>query len=129
MYYNFNKVLNDAKKYNIKIAERGFGQTYYLREKKAIHMLQSYAGMTHKLTDNQGRPKLDQAIEIVLNLLEEQDNRIKELESDKEIKDKMVEMYIKHIYRSCDFDNRIKTKEQIKQFFENLAKERGEINE
>lgn len=48
--------------------------------------------------------------------------KIKELESDKEIKDKMIEMYIEHIYRSCDFDNRIKTKEQIKQYFENLAK-------
>ena len=51
--------------------------------------------------------------------------KIKELESDKEIKDKMIEMYIEHIYRSCDFDNRIKTKEQIKQYFENLAKESG----
>ena len=55
--------------------------------------------------------------------LEKKDNKIKELESDKEIKDKMIEMYIEHIYRSCDFDNRIKTKEQIKQYFENLAKE------
>ena len=61
--------------------------------------------------------------------LEKKDNRIKELESDKEIKDKMIEMYIEHIYRSCDFDNRIKTKEQIKQYFENLAKESGEIDE
>ena len=55
--------------------------------------------------------------------------KIKELESDKEIKDKMIEMYIEHIYRSCDFDNRIKTKERIKQYFENLAKESGEIDE
>ena len=31
-----------------------------------IHLLESYAGMTHKMTDNQGRPKLDQAIERVL---------------------------------------------------------------
>ena len=61
--------------------------------------------------------------------LEKKDNKIKELESDKEIKDKMIEMYIEHIYRSCDFDNRIKTKEQIKQYFENLAKESGEIDE
>ena len=61
--------------------------------------------------------------ETILNLLKKQDNRIKELESDKKIKDKMIEMYIEHIYRSCDFDNRIKTKEQIKQYFENLAKE------
>lgn len=61
--------------------------------------------------------------------LEKKDNRIKELESDKEIKDKMIEMYIEHIYRSCDFDNRIKTKEQIKQYFENKAKESGEIDD
>lgn len=33
---------------------------------KDIHLLESYAGMTHKMTDNQGRPKLDQAIERVL---------------------------------------------------------------
>ena len=32
-----------------------------------IHLLESYAGMTHKMTDNQGRPKLDQAIEHILN--------------------------------------------------------------
>ena len=64
-----------------------------------------------------------QDIDVILNLLKKQDNRIKELESDKKIKDKMIEMYIEHIYRSCDFDNRIKTKEQIKQYFENLAKE------
>ncbi len=69
------------------------------------------------------------AIELVLKELEKQDNRIKELELDKEIKDKMIEMYIEHIYRSCDFDNRIKTKEQIKQYFENLAKESGEIDD
>lgn len=32
-----------------------------------IHLLESYAGMTHKITDNQGRPKLDQAIEHILS--------------------------------------------------------------
>lgn len=31
-----------------------------------IHLLESYAGMTHKMNDNQGRPKLDQAIERIL---------------------------------------------------------------
>ena len=36
-----------------------------------IHMLKSYAGMTHKQTDNQGRPKLDQAIDIVLSYIYE----------------------------------------------------------
>ena len=31
-----------------------------------IHLLESYAGMTHKRNDNQVRPKLDQAIEHIL---------------------------------------------------------------
>ena len=34
--------------------------------KRDIHLLESYAGMTHKMNDNQGRPKLDQAIEHIL---------------------------------------------------------------
>lgn len=38
MYYNINKVPNDAKKYNIKIAERGYGQTYYLRQKYLLQL-------------------------------------------------------------------------------------------
>lgn len=38
MYYNINKVPNEAKKYNIKIAERGFGQTYYLRQKYLLQL-------------------------------------------------------------------------------------------
>ena len=65
------------------------------------------------------------ALNLAIKALKERQadkEKIKELESDKEIKDKMIEMYIEHIYRSCDFDNRIKTKEQIKQYFENLAK-------
>lgn len=31
-----------------------------------IHLLESYAGMTRKMNDNQGRPKLDQALEHIL---------------------------------------------------------------
>lgn len=76
--------------------------------------------------------KYNRAIEDLVKLEKERQadkEKIKELESDKEIKDKMIEMYIEHIYRSCDFDNRIKTKERIKQYFENLAKESGEIDE
>lgn len=38
---------------------------------KDIHLLESYAGMTHKMTDNQGRPKLDQAIEHILSAYQE----------------------------------------------------------
>lgn len=49
---------------------------------KDIHMLKSYAGMTHKLTDNQGRPKLDQAIENVLKELEIKDKMIDKICSD-----------------------------------------------
>lgn len=32
-----------------------------------IHLLESYAGMTRKMNDNQGRPKLDQALEHILS--------------------------------------------------------------
>lgn len=42
----------------------------------AKHMLKSYSGMTHKMTDNNGRPKLDQAIETILNELEKKDKII-----------------------------------------------------
>lgn len=48
------------------------------KEEKAIHILKSYAGMSHKMTDNQGRPKLDQAIETVLNLIDKKDKMINE---------------------------------------------------
>lgn len=54
------------------------------KEEQVIHMLKSYAGMTHKLTDNQGRPKLDQAIETVLNLLEKKQTEINFLKEEKE---------------------------------------------
>lgn len=100
-------------------------------EKKAIeHLTKKMEYHKERVLDTFVWLTLDEHyVRVLLNLVEKQDNRIKELESDKEIKDKMIEMYIEHIYRSCDFDNRIKTKEQIKQYFENLAKESGEIDE
>lgn len=54
-----------------------------------IHLLESYAGMTHKMTDNQGRPKLDQAIERILKdykraLKENEELTISNKEIDKE---------------------------------------------
>ena len=56
-----------------------------------IHLLESYAGMTHKMTDNQGRPKLDQAIEHILSdykrLLEINEVLLKE---NKELKNKIM---------------------------------------
>ena len=56
---------------------------------KDIHLLESYAGMTHKMTDNQGRPKLDQAIERILKdykraLKENEELTISNKEIDKE---------------------------------------------
>lgn len=54
-----------------------------------IYLLESYAGMTHKMTDNQGRPKLDQAIERILKdykraLKENEELTISNKEIDKE---------------------------------------------
>jgi len=106
-------------------------------EKKAVEKLRNISKQCHnskECWENENCPDCYvevediMAIDTVLKILEKQDNRIKELEADKEIKYKMIEMYIEHIYRSCDFDNRIKTKEQIKQYFENLAKESGDEN-
>ena len=37
MYYDINKIDSD-KKYNIKIGERGFGQTYHLRQKYLLQL-------------------------------------------------------------------------------------------
>lgn len=45
----------------------------------AKHMLKSYSGMTHKMTDNNGRPKLDQAIETILNELEKKEKIMQEV--------------------------------------------------
>lgn len=54
-----------------------------------MHLLESYAGMTHKINDNQGRPKLDQAIERILKdykrvLKENEELKISNKEIDKE---------------------------------------------
>lgn len=62
-------------------------------------------------------------LDIILNLLEKQDNRIKELESDKEIKDKTIKLMAEHLTTP------IHSKKDVVEYFENLAKESGEINE
>lgn len=82
------------------------------------------------------------AIELVLKELDKQDNRIKELESDKEIKDKTIREMTEFIsntditHNICaeegcyDDDDMLKGCQScIKQYFENLAKESGEIDE
>ena len=64
-----------------------------------------------------------QDIDVILNLLDKQDNRIKELESDKEIKDKMIDLMSEHLTTP------IHSKKDVVEYFENLAKESGEIDE
>lgn len=58
-----------------------------------IHLLESYAGMTHKMNDNQGRPKLDQAIEHVLR-------DYKRVLKENEQKNKMIDLIAEDIYGS-----------------------------
>lgn len=49
--------------------------------------------------------------------------KIKELESDKEIKDKTIKLMSEHLTTP------IHSKKDVVEYFENLAKESGEINE
>lgn len=63
------------------------------------------------------------AIKTILNLLEKKDNRIKELEADKEIKDKMIKLMSEHLTTP------IHSKKDVIKYFENKAKESGDIDE
>lgn len=67
-----------------------------------IHLLESYAGMTHKMTDNQGRPKLDQAIERVLL------DYKRVLKENEELKD--IDLTTVHIKGVCDEKDRWRNK-------------------
>ena len=71
-----------------------------------IHLLESYAGMTHKMNDNQGRPKLDQAIEHILSdykrVLERNEILLKENEKKDELIEKMKKYLLKE-NKMCDF--------------------------
>lgn len=79
-----------------------------------------------------------QDIDVILNLLEKQDNRIKELESDKEIKDKTIKLIKNRIFltvHECEeikeIENRSVSKsweDSVIEYFENLAKESGDEN-
>ena len=93
-----------------------------------------------------------QDIDVILNLLKKQDNRIKELEAynyecnniirdyieELEFKDKLIDAMLEVIEEcranDCLYSDEIDLSqiagtEQIKQYFENLAKESGEIDE
>ena len=64
-----------------------------------------------------------QDIDVILNLLKKQDNRIKKLEADKEIKDKTIKLMSERLTTP------IHSKKDVVEYFENLAKESGEIDE
>ena len=54
--------------------------------------------------------------------LYEANNRINDLLDIVKQKDKIIELMVEHIYTGCDFDNNIKTKEQIRKYFEERCK-------
>lgn len=116
-----------------------------------IHLLESYAGMTHKMNDNQGRPKLDQAIEHILSdykrVLKENEellelkvsasahNRILELEKEnKELQKEIDQMKSLDIYKLVeDWETgqfipvqKVKDKiEELKKKVEELTDDKG----
>lgn len=54
--------------------------------------------------------------------LYEANNRIADLMNIIDERDKIIDLMIEHIYMGCDFDNNIKTKEQIRKYFEERYK-------
>jgi hypothetical protein len=89
-----------------------------------IHLLESYAGMTHKMNDNQGRPKLDQAIE---HILQDYKRVLKENEELEEINNEL-EAEKNEAIRRYNFETipkqKVKDKiEELKQEIENLPTE------
>lgn len=69
------------------------------------------------------------AKDIVLKKLQETEsdlyeanNRIADLLLILGDRDRMIDLMTEHIYLGCDFDNNIKTKEQIRKYFEKRCK-------
>ena len=88
---------------------------------KDIHLLESYAGMTHKMTDNQGRPKLDQAIE---HILQDYKRVLKENEELEEINNEL-EAEKNEAIRRYNFETipKQKVKEKIKELNKQLEED------
>ena len=87
-----------------------------------IHLLESYAGMTHKMNDNQGRPKLDQAIEHILS---EYKRVLKENEELEEINNEL-EAEKNEAIRRYNFETI--PKQKVKDKIEELIKEGRHYN-
>ena len=90
--------------------------------------------------------KNKEAMQTVLNMIKEKDKEIEKLQEENEttwklnenmskrhlndvckIKndEKQIDLMAEHIQNGCDFDNRIKTKEEIKQYFKSKATNDG----
>ena len=87
-----------------------------------IHLLESYAGMTHKMNDNQGRPKLDQAIE---HILQDYKRVLKENEELEEINNEL-EAEKNEAIRRYNFETI--PKQKVKDKIEKLIKEGRHYN-
>ena len=64
-----------------------------------IHLLESYAGMTHKMNDNQGRPKLDQAIEHILSDYKRVLKENEELKEKNKILEELLQGNLYNLYK------------------------------
>ena len=89
-----------------------------------IHLLESYAGMTHKMNDNQGRPKLDQAIEHILS---DYKRVLKENEELKILKDDIQDKRIIYI-DTPEFEENYISVQKIKGKIEELNNESNAEN-
>jgi hypothetical protein len=88
-------------------------------EKKAVETLKSDLAFSKSLRKRFRDEQQEKDYETILNLLEKQDNRIKELESDKEINVKMIDLMAEQLKTP------INSKKDVVEYFENLAKENG----
>lgn len=86
-----------------------------------IHLLESYAGMTHKMTDNQGRPKLDQAIERILKDYKRVLKENEELKNQEATQRKINELLVQRYSNSISL-------QKIKDKIEELIKEGRHYN-
>lgn len=86
-----------------------------------IHLLESYAGMTHKMTDNQGRPKLDQAIERILKDYKRALKENEELKNQEATQRKINELLVQRYSNSISL-------QKVKDKIEELIKEGRHYN-
>ena len=86
-----------------------------------IHLLESYAGMTHKMTDNQGRPKLDQAIERILKDYKRVLKENEELKNQEATQRKINELLVQRYSNSISL-------QKVKDKIEELIKEGRHYN-